>query len=332
MNTKFQLLLVSAALASLSLLAQESNPATPAPKPSSPPDREKASYALGMNIGLLHKRTEINERTDRPLFTQAIKDVLADKPTQLKESEIGPILTQAGAGGLASQSPVEKQKISYALGMRMAAQIKVKYTDADGSVVAQAINDVLAEKPTRLKESEIQPLLQQALVWGKLKQSEKNKADGEAFLAKNAKEPDIKSLPDGLQYRVLTEGAGSIPTTNDQVYVKCQGTFVDGRQFLHHNHYLIRCGGGCPGWQDALPRMKIGSKWRIFVPSDLAFGEEGESAWGVGPNAALIFDLEMLAIAPSDAEFGRGRLGHAFEDSDIPDPAVKDPAHPGTGK
>jgi FKBP-type peptidyl-prolyl cis-trans isomerase len=179
---------------------------------------------------------------------------------------------------------------------------------------------VLEGRPTKIQKSEIQPLFAQAKSYGLAQQSKKNKAAGEEFLARNAKEPGIKVLPDGLQYRVLQEGTGRIPGTNDQVYVKFRGTFVDGRQFLRHNHYLIRCGGGCPGWQEALPRMRIGSKWQIFVPSALGFGSEGEPAWGVGAEATLIFELEMLSIAPPNAEFGRGRLGHAFEDSDVPEP------------
>src|SRR5437016_5375703 len=129
--------------------------------------------------------------------------------------------------------------------MRMAVQIKAKYADADGNAVVQGIKDVFDEKPTKIDQAEITPLLQQALAWGNLKQSEKNKAEGEAFIAKNAKEPGIKALPDGLQYRVVKEGAGTIPGTNDQVYIRLRGTFVNGKQFVKHNHYLIRCGGGC---------------------------------------------------------------------------------------
>src|SRR5438045_3302369 len=185
-----------------------------------------------MNIGMLHKRTEVNARTDIPAFTRAIRDTLDEKPTELKESEIGPILQHAGAEGAAAQLDFDKRKVGYALGMRMALQIKSKYADADGSLVAQAINDVLDDKPTRIQQPEITPLLQQALVWGKLKQSERNKAEGQAFLARNLKEPGIKTFPDGLQYRVLQEGSGITPSTNEQVYIKMRGSFVDGRQFI----------------------------------------------------------------------------------------------------
>jgi FKBP-type peptidyl-prolyl cis-trans isomerase len=285
-----------------------------------PPDKAMVSYALGMSIGAMHKRSdEVRAHTDILIFTEALQDTLDGKPTQLKESEIRPLLERLGSEGLAAQSETDKKKISYAGGMRMALQIKTKYNEADGANVVQGFMDAVHDKPTKLQESEVKPLLERALTWGKLKQAEKNKAEGQAFLAKNAKAPGIKTLADGLQYQVLNEGAGTIPSTNDMIYVKLRGYFVDGRQFIKHNHYLLRCGGGCQAWQYALPRMKIGSKWKIFAPSTLAFGEQGEPAWGVGPDATVVFEIETVSVAPPNSEFGRGRLGHAFEDSDIPD-------------
>lgn len=293
-------------------------------KPLTAPDRDKASYALGMNMGLLHKKSEGPQHTDLPSFIRAIKDVLDGKPTELQEAEIKPLLERISAEGLSAQSDKDKLKISYAIGMRMGIQIKARYGDADGKWVERGFTDVINGKPTMVQPTEIAALLDQAMQWGRLKQSEKNKIEGTAFLEKNARESGIKTLPDGLQYRVMKEGAGELPNTNQMVYIKLRGSFVDGRQFLKHNHYLIRCGGGCQGWQDALPRMKIGSRWQIFIPPSLGFGEQGEPAWGVGPDATMIWDLEMVSIAPPDAEFSRGRLGHAFEDSDIPDdPADK---------
>jgi FKBP-type peptidyl-prolyl cis-trans isomerase len=283
-----------------------------------------------MNIGLLHKKSEGKTHTDIPIFSQAIEDTLDGATPRLKESEIKPLLERVGAEGIEVQSEATKQKVSYALGMRMALQIKARYADAKGVIVAEGIHDVIDGKPTRIEPAEISAVLQQAMEWGKLKQSEKNKAAGEAFLARNAREPDVKILSDGLQYRVIKQGTGELPSTNNLVYIKLRGNFVDGKQFIHHNHYLVRCGGGCPGWQEALPKMKIGSRWQLFVPASLGFGEEGEPAWGVGPDATTIFDLEMVSIAPPDAEFGRGRLGHAFEDSDIPDSAEEQTA-PGIG-
>jgi hypothetical protein len=126
-------------------------------------------------------------------------------------------------------------------------------------------------------------------------------------------------LPDGLQYRVIKTGTGEIPRSTDMVYIKYRGRFINGQEFHRHGHFLTRAGGGLKGWQDAIQRMNIGSKWQIFLHPDLAYGEEGESHYSIGPNATLIYDLELLSLAPPDAEMGRGRLGHALEDSDIPD-------------
>jgi len=322
MNPKFSILFVlSLCLSAFALVADIPKSDN---KPVTSPDRDKASYALGMNMGLLHKKSEGPQHTDLPSFIRAVKDVLDGKPTDLQEAEIKPLLERISNEGLSAQSEKDKLRISYAIGMRMAIQIKARYGDADGKWVERGFTDVIDGKPTMVQASEITSLLNQAMQWGQLKQSEKNKLEGTAFLEKNAKASGIQTLPDGLQYRVVKEGTGELPNTNQMVYLKLRGNFVDGRQFLKHNHYLIRCGGGCQAWQEAMPRMKIGSHWQIFVPPSLGFGEQGEPAWGVGPDATMIWDLEMVSIAPPDAEFSRGRLGHAFEDSDIPDdPADK---------
>lgn len=280
------------------------------------PDKKKVSYAMGMNLAF--QRQEINADIDTDLFIQGMKDALQNKLPKEQESEVIEALNaRISSGGISKPSKEEKAKISYGLGMRLAGQLKNSGADVDADIIAKGLKDVLEGKPTKLQRNEIQPLFEQAREYGLAQQAKKNRAEGEAFLKKNAKEPGIKILPDGLQYRVLREGTGPMPQIDDQLYIKYRGKFVDGTEFNRHSHFLIRCGGGIKGWQDALPRMKVGSKWQIFVPPDLGFGEEGEPPWGVGPDATLVFELEVLAIAPSDAEFSRGRLGHALEDSDI---------------
>jgi FKBP-type peptidyl-prolyl cis-trans isomerase FklB len=153
------------------------------------------------------------------------------------------------------------------------------------------------------------------------KQSQKNKAEGEAFLAKNAKTEGITVLPDGLQYRVIQAGTGAIPTTNDLVFIKYRGRRIDGTEFGHHDRFLTRVDGGLKGWQDALQRMRVGSKMEIFVPPALAFGEEGEPYLQIEPDSTLIYELELTSIAPPNPEFGRG-LGHGF-DGEVQPRAVK---------
>jgi FKBP-type peptidyl-prolyl cis-trans isomerase len=154
------------------------------------------------------------------------------------------------------------------------------------------------------------------------KQSRKNKIESEDFLAKNAKAEGIKVLPDGLQYRVIREGTGAIPATNDLVFVKYRGRRLDGTEFGRHDRFLTRMDGGIQGWQEALQRMKVGSKLELFVPAALAFGDEGEEYLHIEPGSAVIYELELVSIAPPNPEFGRG-LGHAFDLDTSPTPGNK---------
>src|SRR5882672_1905826 len=280
--------------------------------PSDPPDKEKVSYALGMNLAMQRKRTDAD--VDITAFTQGLQDTLEGKPTQLTESEVPEILNQARTDRLDEKSCAHKEKVAYALGMRMAGQLKRVTADVDSKLIIQGMKDVLEGKPTKIKESEVEPLFEQAKAYGALKQSEKNKADGAAFLAKNAKADDIKVLPDGLQYRIVQEGTGEKPTTKDLIIVKYRGNFVDGKEFDRGEHFLTKSDGGIKGWQDALQRMRVGSKWVVFIPSELGFGHEGEPGHDIGPDAALVYELELVSIArPSDPLIETGSLGHGLD-------------------
>jgi FKBP-type peptidyl-prolyl cis-trans isomerase FklB len=281
-------------------------------KTLTPPDKEKVSYALGMNLAFQRKRTDAD--IDINAFVAAIQDVLDGKPTRVKESEVPELLNQARVNRLGGQADQRKDQVSYALGMRMAGQLKRVNADVDSKILAQGLRDVLDGKPTKVQESEMEPLFEQAKAYGALKQSEKNKADGEAFLTKNAKADGVKTLPDGLQYRIVQEGTGEKPATNDLIIIKYRGNFVDGKEFDRSEHFLTKTDGGMKGWQDALQRMNVGSKWVIFVPSELGFGHEGEPGHQIGPDAALIYELELVSIAkPGDPLIGAGSLGHGLD-------------------
>jgi FKBP-type peptidyl-prolyl cis-trans isomerase len=307
LNFKFALLL--AGLIALPVAAEEHQTTA---RPAGPPDKEKVSYALGMNLALQRKRTDAD--VDITAFAQGLQDTLDGKPTQLSESEIPEILNHARVDRLDDKGSAHKEKIAYALGMRMAGQLKRITADVDSKAILQGMKDMLEGKPTKIPESDVEPLFEQAKAYGALKQSEKNKADGEAFLAKNAKTDGIKTLPDGLQYRIVQEGAGDNPTTNDLLIVKYRGNFVDGKEFDRSEHFLTRSDGGMKGWQDALQRMRVGSKWVIFIPSELAFGHEGEPGHDIGPDAALIYELELLSIPKEgDPLIGTGSLGHGLD-------------------
>jgi FKBP-type peptidyl-prolyl cis-trans isomerase len=220
-----------------------------------------------------------------------------------------PIPTDASA-------PPDPGKVSYALGMNLGLQIRRIGADVDVNVIMEAVKDVLADKPTKLQASEMHPLFAQEEAY----QTAKKKADGEAFLAKNAKADGILVLPDGLQYRILEAGAGESAKDKDPLIINFRGKWIDGTEFRHQEHIQV-LPMNCPkGMQEALQRMKPGAKWQIFVPSDLAYGHSAGRSAGFG--STLIYELDLISIGP-DADhpgeyYGAGRLGHSPGEDFLP--------------
>jgi len=216
--------------------------------------------------------------------------------------------------------PPDKQNLSYALGMNLALEIKDVGVNVDAGVVAQAIKDVLQGKPTEIQESQIVSILGQAEAIGRSKQASRNIAEGEAFLARNAKAQGIMALPDGLQYRVIRTGAGEFPTRTQILTVKFRGTWIDGKEFKHNDSLEIPFWGSPQGLQEALLKMRVGSKWEIFVPYTLAYGHVGDQTLGYG--STLIYDLELVnaesETAHPNQHHGTGRLGHTMDEDLLP--------------
>jgi FKBP-type peptidyl-prolyl cis-trans isomerase FklB len=194
----------------------------------------------------------------------------------------------------------DEKKVSYALGMDLGLQIKRIGADVDVNTIIQAMRDVQDGKPTQLKESDLRPIFHQEEVVERARQSAKNKAEGDAYLATNGKDKDVVVLPDGLQYRVVEAALGETPKASDTVVVNYKGTLVDGTVFDHKDNYEIPVTAPIKGWQEALTRMKVGAKWRIVVPSSLAYGHKAMGA--IGPDATLIFDIELLSIKPAPTQ------------------------------
>ncbi len=217
--------------------------------------------------------------------------------------------------------PPAKQKLSYALGMSLGLQIKHASIGADVDVVARAIKDVLEGKSTEIQEPEIQPLLKEAEAFGRLRQVSKKINEGAAFLAKNAKEPGITVLPDGLQYRVIKTGTGEFPRRIDLVTLNFKGTWIDGKEFRHNDHLDIPFLGCTKGLQEALQLMKVGSKWQVYVPYNLAYGRLKDRTVGFG--SALIYDLELISAESESAHPNQhhgpgGQAGHPLDEALLP--------------
>jgi len=200
----------------------------------------------------------------------------------------------------------QKEKNSYALGMSIGLGLHKQAVDVDPAVVARGLRDAIAGGKTLLTEDEMRAAIQQL-------QSDVHKAQeakahaageearkqGEAFLAENKSKPGVVTLPSGLQYKILTPGTGPKPTASDTVTVNYRGTLIDGKEFdssyKRGQPISFPVGGVIKGWTEALQLMPVGSKWQLFIPSDLAYGDRGAGA-DIGPGETLIFDVELISI------------------------------------
>jgi FKBP-type peptidyl-prolyl cis-trans isomerase FklB len=196
-------------------------------------------------------------------------------------------------------------KVSYSYGVQIATSMKMQGFDVNAEEFANGIRDALAGK-AKLNDNEIRETLMAFSQEMRNKRTEKMKADsdknkkaGEEWLAANAKKPGVKTMPSGLQYKVLIAGKGPQPKPTDAVSAHYKGTLTDGTEFdssYTRGQPLSRpVSGLIPGWQEALTNMHVGDKWELYVPGNLAYGERG-SPPKIGPNATLVFEMELLSI------------------------------------
>jgi len=214
------------------------------------------------------------------------------------------------AGNVVAEEPVslknEKDKISYIIGLDIGNNLKRQGAVIDPDMLLRGMKDALSGNKPLLSENEIREVTNTFRQEMETKQSEekkklaeKNKKEGEAFLGENGKKEGVKTLPSGLQYRVITEGSGKSPKESDTVTVNYKGTFVDGTEFdssyKRGEPATFPVNGVIKGWTEALPLMKEGAKWQLFIPPGLAYGETGAGNV-IGPNATLIFEVELISI------------------------------------
>src|SRR5271157_5920241 len=199
----------------------------------------------------------------------------------------------------------EKGRLSYAIGMYFANNItnSIKRGDlnVDTNTVLEAIKDVIAGKPTRLTENETKEVLNQLRAAMQAKQkaeAEETKAKGEAFLVQFARGAGVKTLTNGLEYKVIKEGDGAVPKENDTVTVGFRGTLIDGTEFDHNDNFNTPLKRTIQGWQKILPLMTVGSKWQVAIPPALGYGPRGMPPKIPG-NSVLIFDLELKSVTPA---------------------------------
>ena len=201
----------------------------------------------------------------------------------------------------------DRQKGSYALGHKIAANIHRQLGDTtlDLDAFLLGMREALSGKGSSMNDAECEKAFnafQSELSVRKINAAKsvatKNKKEGEAFLAANKTKPGVATLPSGIQYLVLKEGSGKQPKATDEVKVHYHGTLIDGTVFdssvNRGEPSTFRLDQVIPGWTESVQKMKEGSKWRIFIPSDLAYGPNGYQ--GIAPNTTLIFEIELLEV------------------------------------
>src|SRR6266511_1957789 len=199
----------------------------------------------------------------------------------------------------------QKDKVSYSIGMQIGFNLGRQKVDINPDILAAGIKDAIAGKP-QLTTDQVKDIMAQFEKDMEAKQKqlgEKNKTEGAKFLEDNKKKPGVKTTASGLQYTVEKEGTGAQPTATDMVTVNYRGTLIDGTEFdssyKRGQPATFPVNGVIKGWTEALQLMKVGSKYQIWVPSELAYGPRAGSP-EIGPNATLVFDIELLEIKKND--------------------------------
>jgi len=208
-------------------------------------------------------------------------------------------IATVGASAGEATPKTDDEKFSYAIGYQIAESVKRQGMEVDVDSLIQAIRDDLTGTPLRIS----QPEMQAAVVAYQQKKfeelSDKNQKAGKKYLAANKKKPGIVELPSGLQYRIVEEGSGEKPVSNDTVKVHYRGTLIDGTEFdssyARGEPVTFQIANIINGWQQALILMSEGAKWQVFIPPILAYGSGG-AGQNIGPNATLVFEIELVSI------------------------------------
>jgi FKBP-type peptidyl-prolyl cis-trans isomerase FklB len=195
----------------------------------------------------------------------------------------------------------QKDKVSYAIGIQIGANIARQKVDINPDVLAAGIKDTIAGKP-QLTTDQVKDVMAQFEKDMEQKQkqlAEKNKTEGAKYLEENKKKPGVKTTASGLQYKVIKEGTGAQPKATDMVTVNYRGTLIDGTEFdssyKRGQPATFPVNGVIKGWSEALQLMKQGSKYQLFIPANLAYGERAMGP-DIGPDATLIFEVELQEV------------------------------------
>jgi FKBP-type peptidyl-prolyl cis-trans isomerase FklB len=243
-----------------------------------------------------------------PVFAFAQQTAAPAPSTPPAKTQQTPAAPSQDTSGLTTR----KEKFSYALGMNLGMNLQKQSVSVDADLLARGVKDSMAGGKTLLTQDEARAVMTEVQNEFRKQQQEKaqqlaeaNKKEGEAFLAANKAKDGVVTLPSGLQYKILQPGTGPKPAATDSVTVNYRGTLINGTEFdssyKRGQPATFPVTGVIKGWTEALQLMPVGSKWQLFVPSDLAYGERNASA-DITPNSTLIFEVELISVkAPEKA-------------------------------
>jgi FKBP-type peptidyl-prolyl cis-trans isomerase FklB len=261
---------------------------TPAPKPAKPAAKPAAGSA---------------SKTQDSGSAQTSGTTKTQTGTAAKSSTGAAAQHHTAAAPLVLKTDKDKQ--SYAIGMNIGKSIHRDGVDVDPNILLRGMKDALAGGKTVLSDDEAKTVMTNLQVNMRKEQAEKaqqvgdaNKKAGDAFLAANKTKDGVITLPSGLQYKILTQGTGPKPAATDTVVCNYKGTLLDNSEFdssySRNQPLTIPVSGVIKGWTEALQLMPVGSKWQLFIPSDLAYGPQAKGP--IGPNSTLIFEVQLLSI------------------------------------
>jgi len=200
----------------------------------------------------------------------------------------------------------DRDKLSYAVGMEMGMGVKSQGIDIDPVMLSQGLKDAISGAKPLMSQDEVRTViagLQEEMKQKQMQAMEaaatENKKSGDAFMAENGKKEGVTTLPSGLEYKVITAGDGKKPIETDTVLCNYKGTFLDGTEFDSSARagkpVPFQIKAVIPGFKEALQLMPVGSKWEIYIPANLAYGERGAGNV-IAPNSTLIFEVELVSI------------------------------------
>jgi FKBP-type peptidyl-prolyl cis-trans isomerase len=223
---------------------------------------------------------------------------------------LGIVLLTAQCAKEPAELKTEKDKVNYGIGVSIGKSFKHQGMEVDIDLVVKGLKDELTGKKLLLSDDDLrktmsayQHELREKQMQARKVAAMENKKTGENFQIENKKKEGVVTLPNGLQYQILKAGEGRKPTAADTVEVRYRGTLVNGKEFDSSGSETrtFKLARIIPGWREALQLMPVGSKWRLVVPSELAYGEQGMGQ-AIMPNSTLIFEVELVAIKPGEAK------------------------------